>query len=236
MISNSDRERRRSAALARVLASTATIAGLTACAAHEPDIAQRDIEADAKERVEPPSAPSDAALPFAWPLPAGWRPETIPFPLGFAPSLPYAGVEELRFAPGMFTAGSDDFWTYAFVWWLHGDIAFDATTLNADLATYFSGLSVAVEQRENFDPHDAAAVAKLSPASAEPGAARWVGTVSAYDPFVTHARVELNVEVRVFRCAAQDRTVALFTISPQPDAHAVWTQLAALRDAFRCPE
>ena len=223
--------------MAHVLAATATIATLTACAAREPDIAQPEAEAAAVERVEPISAPPAAALPFAWPVPAGWKSETIPFPLGFAPTLPYAGFEELRFTPGMFKAGSDEMWSYAFVWWLNGDVAFDAATLNADLAAYFGGLSLAVEQREGFDPRDAAAVAKL--ASVDPaanGAARWKGAVSAYDAFVTHARVELNLEVRVFRCAARDRTVALFTVSPQPDDHAVWTRLAALRDAFRCPE
>lgn len=173
---------------------------------------------------------------MAWPLPDGWRPETIPFPLGFAPTIPYVGVEELRFAPGMFKAGSDDFWTYAFVWWLHGDVAFDAATLNAELATYFEGLSLAVEQREGFDPNDAAVVAKLVPAtSAEENVERWEGTVSTYDPFATHARIELNLRVRAFRCAAQDRTVAVFTVSPQPAGHALWTELTALADAFRCP-
>jgi hypothetical protein len=210
---------------------------LAACAAPAPDITGRDTEAAATKPVEPPSAPPVAAAPFAWPVPAGWKSETIPFPLGFAPALPYTGVEELRFAPGMFTAGSDEFWTYAFVWWLHGDVALDAATLNSNLAAYYAGLSTAVEQRENFDPQDAAAVAALAPApSDEAGAARWVGTVSAYDAFVTHARVALNLEVRVFRCAAQDRTVALFTVSPQPAGHAIWKQLAALRKSFRCTQ
>jgi hypothetical protein len=194
-----------------------------------------DKEAAAKERVEPRDPSPDATLPFAWPVPAGWRSETIPFPLGFAPTLPYAGLEELRFAPGMFTAGSEESWTYAFVWWLDGDIAFEAATLNADLVSYFTGLSLAVEEREDFAPADAAAVAKLAPAeSPERGAVRWTGTVSVYDAFATHARVELNVDVRIFRCAAQDHTVALFTISPQPDGHEVWTELASLRASFRC--
>jgi hypothetical protein len=237
MIWSRARERCRDAGLALVLASTATVAWLTACAAREPVTKQPDIEASTTQPVESPSAPSAETLPFAWPIPVGWKAETIPFPLGFAPALPYVGVEELRFAPGMFSAGSDEFWTYAFVWWLHGDVAFDAATLNADLASYFGGLSLAVETRESFDPHDAAAVAKLSPAdSEETGHARWVGTVSVYDAFVTHARIELDLDVRVFRCAAQDRTVALFTVSPQPEGHAVWTHLAALRDTFRCPE
>lgn len=242
MIWSRNRGCRRGAALARAAAATATIAWLAACAVREPDIVrpdttQPDAATSAAEPVRPPSAPPVALSAFEWPVPAGWRTETIPFPLGFAPSIPYSGVEELRFAPGMFTAGSDELWTYAFVWWLDGDVAFDAATLNAELAAYFTGLSLAVEQREGFDPKDAAAVAKLAPAGpAESGAARWEGTVSVYDAFVTHARVELNLEVRARRCAAQDRSVALFTVSPQPKDHAVWAQLAALRDAFHCAE
>lgn len=237
MIGSGDRGRCRGAALKRVLAASAVLAWLAACAAPDPDIARPDTEAASTKPIEPSSAPSTAASPFAWPVPAGWKSETIPFPLGFAPALPYTGVEELRFAPGMFTAGSDEFWTYAFVWWLQGDVAFDAATLNSNLAAYYEGLSLAVEQRANFDPHDAAAVARLASVhSDDAGTARWLGTASVYDAFVTHARVALELDVRVFRCAAQDRTVALFTVSPQPAGHKVWTQLATLRDSFRCSE
>ena len=64
-----------------------------------------------------------AEVPFHLPTPEGWRTETIPFPLEFAPELDYEGVEELRFAPGMFTEGAEDYWTYAFVWWLPSDVA-----------------------------------------------------------------------------------------------------------------
>ncbi|MCK6448727.1 MAG: hypothetical protein L6Q99_20225 [Planctomycetes bacterium] len=173
-------------------------------------------------------------LPFTWPLPQDWRAETIPFPLGFAPSLSYRGLEELRFAPGMFDAAREDFWTYAFVWWLEGDVAFDASTLNADLATYFEGLSAAVEG-PNFDAERAQVVAALEPATSS-GAerAKWRGTVSSYDAFVTHARIDLRVEVEVFRCETRARTVAFFLISPQPAEHAVWKQLAEVRAAFAC--
>ncbi|MCE9595200.1 MAG: hypothetical protein K8S98_13520 [Planctomycetes bacterium] len=181
-----------------------------------------------------PSEPASDGLSFAWPVPTGWRTETIPFPLDFAPSLPHRGIEELRFAPGMFKDGSDDFWTYAFVWWIEGEVAFDAQTLNAELATYYEGLSLAVEA-PGFDPTRAAVVAKLAPAKADDAkVARWAGTLSTHDPFATHARVELNVRADFFRCAARDRTVGLFLVSPQPTDHAVWKQLAAVEDAFRC--
>jgi len=45
---------------------------------------------------------------FRWPVAEGWRKETIPFPLEFARDLPFSGVEELRFAPGMFGVSPTD--------------------------------------------------------------------------------------------------------------------------------
>ena len=63
----------------------------------------------AQERVD---------VPFYLPTPDGWRTETIPFPLDFAPELEYEGLEELRFSPGMFAEMKTDFWSYAFVWWV----------------------------------------------------------------------------------------------------------------------
>jgi hypothetical protein len=62
-------------------------------------------------------APSKPDVPFVLPTPEGWRTETLHFPLEFAPQLPYQGLEELRFSPGMFKPGREDFWTYAFVFW-----------------------------------------------------------------------------------------------------------------------
>ncbi|MBL4705559.1 MAG: hypothetical protein JKY54_13630 [Flavobacteriales bacterium] len=32
--------------------------------------------------------------------PDNWKSEIIPFPLGFAPSIDFVGIEDLRFSPG----------------------------------------------------------------------------------------------------------------------------------------
>jgi hypothetical protein len=48
--------------------------------------------------------------------PDGWTVERLPFPIEFAPQIPYKGVEELRFAPGWGDIKSDEHWTYAFLW------------------------------------------------------------------------------------------------------------------------
>src|SRR5262249_653024 len=76
---------------ARIALAAAMALAAAGCqtAAPKPDTAER----------EEATAP---AAKLEWPLPEGWRSETIPFPLDFARDLPLEGVEELRFAPGMF--------------------------------------------------------------------------------------------------------------------------------------
>ena len=56
------------------------------------------------------------ADPFVNETPTGWKPERIPFPLGFAPSPSYTGFEQLYFAPGMFDPRSENYITYLFFW------------------------------------------------------------------------------------------------------------------------
>ena len=58
-----------------------------------------------------------------------WRSERLSFPISFAPSLDYKGYEEVRFAKGWSKKDSDEFWTYAFVWYLDEDPELDANQL-----------------------------------------------------------------------------------------------------------
>ena len=86
----------------------------------------------------------EASLPFHLPAPEGWLTETIPFPLDFAPELDYQGLEELRFAPGMFKTESENLWSYTFVWWFPDSTEVSNERLEKDLSRYFEGLMVAV--------------------------------------------------------------------------------------------
>ena len=60
--------------------------------------------------------------PYELPVPKGWTIERFLIPISFAPQISYTGVEDIRFAPGWANAGSDEYWTYAFLWWLEGNI------------------------------------------------------------------------------------------------------------------
>jgi hypothetical protein len=78
-------------------------------------------------------------------VPAGWKSEVIPFPLDFAPGISHRGVEELRFAPGMFDPKAGGYWSYAFVWRTEDPATLAAPILAAELTIYFRGLIGAVD-------------------------------------------------------------------------------------------
>src|SRR5690349_11958756 len=82
--------------------------------------------------------------------PQDWKPETIPFPLGFAPEIPYQGFEELRFAPGMFKRESASYFSYFFFWSLQGKPEIGKETLARDLTKYFQGLCREVGKGRNL--------------------------------------------------------------------------------------
>jgi hypothetical protein len=176
---------------------------------------------------------------FQWPLSEGWRQETIPFPLEFAPDLPYKGVEEIRFAPGMFKPDQAGYWSYAFVWWLDGRPALDAPELTSSLQRYFAGLceSVSKEKGQSIDAAKiSASVHSVAGPRLELGHAvsAFAGTVDSYDPFATGKPIVLNVEVWVWDCDRSGKRAAIVLASPQPASAPIWTSLRKRRDEFVC--
>jgi hypothetical protein len=181
-------------------------------------------EARAEEKTEPSASLFQQS-------PADWKAEVIPFPLGFAPDIDYKGVEELRFAPGMFKDETDTYFTYAFVWWLEGQPPINEARLQDDLLKYFRGLYQAVSKKE---PKQVGSfTVKIEPDGSLDengvrktryrGEARWV------DPFVTEREVSLNLRIFHWVCAAQNRTAVLFLATPQKDGHAVWDSLSSIK-------
>lgn len=175
-------------------------------------------------------APDDG---FSWPVPAGWRKETIPFPLEFAPDLPHKGVEELRFGPGFLHPKEPDFWSYDFVWRLDDDSTVDEKTLADELTRYFRGLNMAVGgKRYSFDPGRFKAEVSSLPARERAGSFR--GRVESYDAFATGKPIVLNVEARREACPDGRRRFVSFAVSPQPEDASVWKPLREEAAAFRC--
>jgi hypothetical protein len=111
----------------------------------------------ASSPASPPAEPvTRAASP--WETPPGFRGETIPFPLDFAPEIVHKGVEELRFAPGFFDPKAPGYFAYAFVWRTEDPAEMDAAGLGAELVTYFRGLIHAVDASVDLADPDAVVV------------------------------------------------------------------------------
>jgi hypothetical protein len=155
------------------------------------------------------AAPLQAPVPppATWPTPAGWKRETIPFPLEFAPLVLHRGVEELRFAPGMFEPGTPGYWSYTFVWRTEDPAAMDATALASELTGYFRGLIAAVDQDNRITARDEIVV-KVTGAGP-----RLALTAHVFDAFKTAQPVDLVGWAQ--RTACGEGALWVFVIAPE---------------------
>ncbi|HUQ04088.1 MAG TPA: hypothetical protein VM261_16430 [Kofleriaceae bacterium] len=185
------------------------------------------------EPVVPAKAPAAAIAP-AWETPEGWRTETIPFPLEFAPGLAYRGVEELRFPKAFLVPGDEWYFSYAFVWHVAAPGPASVEVLEADLVAYFRGLAIAVGGAEREDikafPFAAALEGDLASGTV-------TGTVAAFDAFKAQQGLTLQLRVRGVPCSAGQERAYVFVASPRPygAGDLVWAELERLAAAFRCP-
>jgi len=74
--------------------------------------------------------------PYSLELPKGWDIERFTIPIEFAPSIPYKGVEDIRFTPGWGKAETNDYWSYAFLWYLDSTINFDSKIIYQNQAPH----------------------------------------------------------------------------------------------------
>ena len=167
-----------------------------------------------------------------------WRGERIELPPGFAPDLGWKGVEQIRFAPGMFTAGEEDFFSYVLVFLLSKEAKTDKPTLERELLTYYRGLSNAVMggkgqsvETEGFTiALEVIADAKNAPTSAKDVTA-FTGTLNWVEPFATQKEQTLNLEIFVWKHG--DQPVVFSSVSPaDPGQETPWKNLRAIATKF----
>lgn len=162
--------------------------------------------------------------------PKGWRGERIQLPPAFAPGLKIKGVEEIRFAPGMFDAAAKDFFSYVIVFRLDEQPELPAETLRRELLTYYVGLAKAVGQGAIETDGFAIDVAAKKPAEDQPQR-DYVATLKWIEPFATKKPQTLNIETRVWP-VAKERTWAFMCVSPNGRDDPIWKTMHAVRDSF----
>lgn len=178
-------------------------------------------------RDHPKAPPPPPPPSFVWPTPEHWKKETLAFPLDFAPSLPYRGTEELRFAPGFFDPNAPGYFSYDFVWWIEEGPRLERATVEEHLKLYFVGLTAAVA---NETKPDLSRIEAHLEANVEPGL---VGTVRTIDAFKTQKEVLLNVRAKTGACGGT-RHFLIVKASPKPVTDAIWGSLDEVAASFQC--
>jgi len=164
----------------------------------------------------------------------GWDVERFLIPISFAPAIPYKGVEDIRFTPGWAKKTTNEYWSYAFLWYLDGKVALDAKTIENNLKAYYSGL-IKVNS-------DSAKIAdKLFPVTSSIRARTtekedlktFEGSVTMLD-YMSKQAITLNVVIHVRICAGKDKTFVFHELSPMPYSDDVWKRLHQLWINFKC--
>jgi len=187
------------------------------------------------QETRPLYDPEKFVPPYKLLTPENWTTERFGIPIAFAPAIPYAGIEDVRFAPGWDNAASDDYWTYSYLWFLHGKVTFDAKTIDQNLNAYYTGLVGRNIERRKI-PNDKLFTVETKFETIEKHAgdlSTFKGTVHMLD-YMAQAPITLNAVVHVKACAGKDNTLAIFEISPQAQNHPVWQTLDQINMAFQC--
>ncbi|MGZ0164487.1 MAG: hypothetical protein ACKVII_11240 [Planctomycetales bacterium] len=162
--------------------------------------------------------------------PKGWRTETLSLPTGFAKDMKLTGFEEVRFAPGMFKADAEDFFTYCFVFCLPNQTPPDQKTLTAELLKYYRGLAVAVTRRSGIDVKPASFTLKITPNKDSKTKSRAVMTW--VEPFATQKPQTLKLEIESVLDSSIKGCLLKIAVSPKQHDDDVWKPMRRmLKDA-----
>jgi hypothetical protein len=163
--------------------------------------------------------------------PKGWRTETLSLPTGFAKDMKLTGFEEVRFAPGMFKADAEDFFTYCFVFCLPNQTPPDQKTLTAELLKYYRGLAVAVTRRSGIDVKPASFTLKITPVKDSKTKSRAVMTW--VEPFATQKPQTLNLEIESVLDSSIKGCLLKISVSPKPHDGEVWKPMRRMLKAAK---
>lgn len=184
-----------------------------------------------------------AALPAAEPAeeiqldaPEDWKGERIKLPPSFAPNMKLKGIEEIRFAPGMFEADSDSFFSYLFVFQLETEPQLTREVIESELLVYYRGLATAVLKGRNITVDTTKFTLRLKPQKAgdakDDNSPRYVGDLAWLEPFVTQQSQTLHLEVDAWTDSQAKQNYLFVCVSPQDKKSEIWKTMRELRAAF----
>jgi hypothetical protein len=165
----------------------------------------------------------------------GWGIERFLIPIEFAPGIKFSGVEDVRFTKGWGEVTSNEYWSYAFLWYLDGKPVINERDIEKNLAMYYDGLI-----GRNVEPRKIPAelvkptkVTVKKIATQKGDQSTFSGTIDMLD-YMQQKPVTFNCIVHQKLCDGQDKTFVFHEISPRPLTDSVWTALNKLWTDFDC--
>ena len=173
--------------------------------------------------------------PYLLPIPENWTIERFLIPISFAPQIFYKGVEDIRFTPGWANASSEEYWTYAFLWYLEGSPKIDATITAANLKAYYTGL-IEINREGYKVPVEKLIPVKTSFTETKPDKGdlkTFRGTIDMLD-YMQQKPITLNCIAHLKFCREENKSVLFYQLSPKPLSHKNWERLNQLWIEFNC--
>jgi hypothetical protein len=177
-------------------------------------------------------------------LNTSWKGERIALPPRFAPAMTLKGIEEIRFAPGMFDAKSDSFFTYVFVFSIPKEQTLTPEVIQQEMLAYYRGLSEAVSKgkgrsvdSDKFtfqlgEAQEAAEGPTKIPAATK--VVQYLGVLNWVEPFATGQLQVLHFELQSWTDPATARNYLFVCTSPKApgESEALWKELRQIRRTF----
>ena len=174
-----------------------------------------------------------------------WKGERIALPPPFAPDMKLEGIEEIRFAPGMFEPESESFFSYVFVFSFAGEKKLTDEVIKRETLTYYRGLATAVLKGKGKETDtskfkfelEKEKGAKMMPASvADPkSVTQYRGKLDWVEPFATAKPQVLHFEIQSWADPKTKRNYLFVGTSPKEisDEAKIWKDLRKIRSEFK---
>jgi hypothetical protein len=184
-----------------------------------------------------PSNPQAWSAPYKFPQPDGWNMEQSYVPGPNSVHLGLRAIEDIRFPPGWGVAGSEEYWSVAYLFWLDGGQKIDANVLQRNLKIYYDDLIAGALIRRNISvpPGTVKPVqVTIQKLKAEPDDLEtYTGTIAMFD-YMGKKPMTLNYLVHLKSCADPGHVPLFLEISPQPFGHPLWAKLKEVKQKFVC--
>ena len=165
----------------------------------------------------------------------GWDVERFLIPIAFAPSISYKGVEDIRFTPGWGKIETNEYWSYAFLWYLDSTQKFDPKIIEKNLVAYYTGLiNINIDKSKITADKLVPVKVSIKTRKAEKGDLKTFEGIVNMSDYMTQKPISLNLLIHIKSCKGQNKTFVFHELSPKPFNDNVWNALNQLWLNFKC--